>query len=155
MSEIVGVLLAAGLGTRYDPTGECLKLLQPTRSGRHAGAPIVVAAVRNLRPAVARVVVVIRPRSDPHQAQLHDLLSSEGCELVVCGRAADGMGASLADGIQAAPTCAGTSHRHMQRSITTLNSVADALRAGTRQPHGLSGTAWAPGWIFSRGRTEL
>jgi CTP:molybdopterin cytidylyltransferase MocA len=51
MSATVGVL-AAGLGTRYDPTAESLKLLQPVLTGKRAGAPIVAAAARNLRSAV-------------------------------------------------------------------------------------------------------
>lgn len=97
----VGVLLCAGLGTRYDPTGESLKLLQPVRSGAHTGIPIVVAAARNLKTAVERTLAVVRPRDHPHQPQLHDLLQREGCELVICERAAVGMGASLACGIRA------------------------------------------------------
>ena len=48
-AAIVGILLAAGLGERYDPTRECSKLLQPVSAGRHVGTPIVAAAVRNLK----------------------------------------------------------------------------------------------------------
>lgn len=133
MSEIVGVLLAAGLGTRYDPRGECLKLLQPVRKGRHAGAPVVVAAARNLRPAVGRVVAVVRPRSDPHQAQLQEQLRSEGCEVLVCDRAAEGMGTSLAHGIRASGNASAwiVALGDMPAiDPATIRSVADALRAG-------------------------
>ena len=42
------------------------------------------------------------PASDPNQAQLHDVLQQEGCELVICERANFGMGASLACGVRAA-----------------------------------------------------
>ena len=107
MSSPIGVLLAAGLGTRYDPTGQCLKLMQPVHWGKHAGVPIVAAAARNLKEAVERTLAVVRPRTEAHQSRLHDLLQKEGCELVVCEHAADGMGASLACGVRAAANASG------------------------------------------------
>jgi molybdenum cofactor cytidylyltransferase len=129
----VGVLLAAGLGARYDPSGARLKLLQPAPRGRHAGAPIVAAAARSLRSAVARTVAVVRPRDHPHQVELHELLAREGCELVICEVAEQGMGASLACGIRAT--------RDADAWIVALGdmpaiapasveAVVDALRAG-------------------------
>lgn len=133
MSGPVGVLLAAGLGTRYDPTGECLKLLQPVAAGKHAGVLIVVAAARNLSAAVERTVAVVRPRDHPHQARLHDLLQREGCELVICERAVNGMGASLACGIKtSANAVAWIIALGDMPAIdpATINAVADALRAG-------------------------
>ena len=135
--SIVGVLLAAGLGTRYDPSGECLKLLQPmqdgTRAGIHAGLPIVVAAARNLKAGAQRTLAVVRPRDDPHQLQLRDLLRREGCELVICERATDGMGASLACGINAGANAFAwiVALGDMPAiEAATINAVADALRAG-------------------------
>lgn len=129
----VGVLLAAGLGTRYDPTGECLKLLQPVPAGRHAGIPIVIAAARNLTAAVERTLAVVRPRDHPHQPQLHELLQMEGCEVVICERAAVGMGESLACGIRASANA----HAWIVAlgdmpaiEPATINAVAGALRAG-------------------------
>lgn len=132
-AAIIGVLLAAGLGTRYDPTGECLKLLQPVSTGERTGVPIVVAAARNLRKALPRTLAVVRPRSDPHQPQLHDLLQHEGCELVVCERAADGMGASLACGIRASASAAAWMVALGDMPAidpATIDAVASALRAG-------------------------
>jgi molybdenum cofactor cytidylyltransferase len=129
----VGVLLAAGLGTRYDPTGGCLKLLEPVRSGRHAGAPIVVAAARNLKPAIERTLAVVRPRDHPHQRELHGLLAHEGCELVVCERAEQGMGASLACGIRASSTADAwiVALGDMPAiAPASISAVVDALRAG-------------------------
>lgn len=129
----VGVLLAAGLGTRYDPTGQCLKLLQPTRNGKHAGLPIAVAAARNLKTAVQRIVAVVRPLHHPHQVQLHDQLRREGCELVPCADAANGIGASIACGVQA---CAQADSWLIALADMpaieprTIRSVADAIRAG-------------------------
>jgi len=132
-ATIVGVLLAAGLGRRYDPTGECLKLLQPVLAGKHAGAPNVAAAARNLSAVVERVIAVVRPRDHPHQAQLHDLLQRDGCELVICERASDGMGASLACGINAsanAVTWVIALGDMPAIDPDTGIAVADALRAG-------------------------
>lgn len=129
----VGVLLAAGLGSRYDPAGTRLKLLQPARGGRHGGIPIVAAAARNLMSAVDRTLAVVRPSNHPHQRELHALLEREGCELVDCEQADHGMGASLACGIRAS--------RDAEAWIVALGdmpaiapasigAVADALRAG-------------------------
>lgn len=132
-SSPVGVLLAAGLGSRFDPTGSSLKLLQPVRAGRHGGIPVVAAAARNLRSAVGRTLAVVRPRDHPHQRDLHALLEREGCELVICAQAEQGMGASLACGIRAS--------RDADAWIVALGdmpaiapssiaAVVDALRAG-------------------------
>jgi molybdenum cofactor cytidylyltransferase len=99
--EIVGILLAAGLGTRYDPTGRELKLLTPARRGPHVGTPIAAAAARTLLGAVPRVTAVVRPADSDAQRQLHALLRSEGCTLAVCHNADAGMSASIARGVQA------------------------------------------------------
>ncbi len=129
----VGVLLAAGLGTRYDPTGECLKLLEPVRAGLYAGDPIVVAAARNLRTAVERTLAIVRPPHHPHQTELHDLLRKEGCELVVCEQAASGMGASLACGVRASADADGWIIALGDMPAiepATISAVVQALRAG-------------------------
>jgi molybdenum cofactor cytidylyltransferase len=129
----IGVLLAAGFGKRYDPTGKCSKLLQHVPSGKHAGVPIVAAAARNLKPAVGRTLAVVRPRSDPNQHQLQDLLENEGCELVVCEHAADGMGASLACGVRAATDAGGwiVALGDMPAVQThTIDAVVQALQQG-------------------------
>ena len=129
----VGVLLAAGLGTRYDPSGRYLKLLQPTRNGKHAGYPIAVAAARNLKAAVERVIAVVRPQHHPHQPQLHGQLQQEGCELVVCAGAAEGIGASLTSGIRA---CAEAEAWLVALADmptidpSTIRTVVEALRSG-------------------------
>lgn len=133
MSPPIGVLLAAGFGKRYDPTGECLKLLQPVQAGKHAGVSIVIAAARNLNTAVERTLAVVRPRVDPHQPQLHDLLQREGCELVVCERAIVGMGASLACGVRAATNASAwiVALGDMPAiDSTVVDAVAQALLAG-------------------------
>ncbi len=88
--NIVGLLLAAGSATRFGSD----KL-------RHAlphGVAIAVQAARHLRAGVPRVIAVVRPGS----AELATALKDEGCEVVICDNAADGMGASLACAVRAA-----------------------------------------------------
>ena len=106
-SEPVGLLLAAGLGTRYDPTGRELKLLAPARRGPHLGVPMAAAAARALLAAMPRVTAVVRPADSDAQHQLHALLRSEGCTLAVCHDADAGMSASIVRGVQAEGRAAG------------------------------------------------
>lgn len=106
-ASIVGVLLAAGLGTRFNPAGERLKLLEPGANGSPAGVPIVAAAARNLKSHLARLLAVVRPLAAQHQPKLHELLRHEGCELVICTHASEGIGASLACGIRASTAANG------------------------------------------------
>ncbi|HYM48658.1 MAG TPA: nucleotidyltransferase family protein [Burkholderiaceae bacterium] len=132
-AAIVRVLLAAGLGTRYDPTGERLKLLQPVAGGPHAGVPIVAAAARNLRSNLARTFAVVRPLDDPHQPALHELLQREGCELVICEHADQGIGASLACGVRASAVADGwiVALGDMPSiNPATIDVVVNALSAG-------------------------
>lgn len=90
MKRIVGLLLAAGSASRFGSD----KL-------RHAlphGVPIAVQAARIFKLELSRVVAVVKPGS----AELVDALKEEGCEVVVCENAAEGMGASLACAVRAA-----------------------------------------------------
>ena len=88
----VGILLAAGRGKRFDPSGECDKLLALLPSG----IPVAVAAAMNLCAALPRVIAVVRPGADI----LATLLRNAGCEVVVCPQADEGMGTVLACAIQ-------------------------------------------------------
>lgn len=106
-SDPVGILLAAGLGTRYDPTGRALKLLAPTRRGPHVGVPIAAAAARTLRAALSNAIAIVRPADSDVQRQLHALLRGEGCTLAICHDADAGMSASIICGITAASGAAG------------------------------------------------
>ena len=85
--QFIGILLAAGKGARFDPSGAQDKLLQPLASGE----PIAVAAARNLLAVLPSVLAVVRPGADALAAQLRAL----GCEVTECPAAAQGMGASL------------------------------------------------------------
>ncbi len=106
-APITAVLLAAGTGRRFDASGRRLKLLEPAPSGPFSGAPIAVAAWRNLRAAMDDVLVVVRPVTSPLQQQLHQQLAAAGARLVICADAELGMGASLACGVRASMDAAG------------------------------------------------
>jgi molybdenum cofactor cytidylyltransferase len=121
LKEIVGLLLAAGAATRFGSD----KL-------RHAlphGVPMAVQSARVLRHELPRVVAVVRPGS----AELSKALTDEGCEVVVCDKASEGMGASLACAARAAGEAAGYvvalgDMPFLRR--TSIAAVRDALAGG-------------------------
>lgn len=88
----VGILLAAGRGRRFDPTGAHNKLLQPLTGG----IPVAVASARNLLSVVPRVIAVVRPAD----GGVADALRAIGCEVTVCADADSGMAASLSHAIR-------------------------------------------------------
>ena len=133
MKTIVGVLLAAGVGARFDPSGKRLKLLEPAPAGAHAGRPLAVAAALNLRAAVDEVVAVVRPIDGEPQRALHAALAQADCRLVVCEHAREGMGASAACGVRATSDAAGWLIALADMPAiapATIAAVAQALRAG-------------------------
>jgi molybdenum cofactor cytidylyltransferase len=93
---IVGILLAAGSGTRFGSH----KLLHPLSDG----TPMAVAALRNLAQGVDKIIVVVRPGD----TELTNLLAREkAAQVLPCANANQGMGASLACGVCAAPDAKG------------------------------------------------
>jgi molybdenum cofactor cytidylyltransferase len=84
---IVGILLAAGAGSRFG--GE--KLLHPLADG----VAIAAHAARNLLAVAPEAVAVVRWGDFP----LYDMLEQEGCQVVMFKDAARGMGATLAHAI--------------------------------------------------------
>jgi molybdenum cofactor cytidylyltransferase len=87
--NIVGILLAAGSGSRFGGG----KLLHPLRDG----TPIGVTSLRNLKKALPEVIAVVRAGDD----ELSDLLESEGVAVTLCEDARLGMAHSLACAIRA------------------------------------------------------
>jgi molybdenum cofactor cytidylyltransferase len=88
-----------------------------------------VQAARHLKAELDRVVAVVRPGSD----ELAAALRNEGCEVVVCENAAEGMGASLACAAREAGEADGYlvalgDMPFVRR--TTIAAVRDALAAG-------------------------
>lgn len=92
---IAGVLLAAGSGSRFGG-GKLLARLAD-------GTPVGARAARTLRAAVDRAIAVVRPGD--HDLAL--LLEAEAFEVLPFAGAAEGMGASLAFGVAAAPEADG------------------------------------------------
>lgn len=119
--NIVGLLLAAGSASRFGSD----KL---SHSLPH-GVAIAVQAARHLRVEMPRVVAVVRPGSPALAKQLLD----EGCEVVVCDNAAEGMGASLACAARAAGPAGGYLVALGDMPFVRPSSIAavrDALAAG-------------------------
>lgn len=118
---IVGVLLAAGAGSRFGGG----KLLAPLPDG----TPVGVRSARTLVGAVDRALAVVRPAD----AELGRLLEREGVELLPFLRAAEGMGASLAFGVAAAPEADGWLVALADMPFVlpgTIAAVAERIRTG-------------------------
>ena len=92
---IVGVLLAAGRGTRFGAH----KLLHPLDDGR----TLVEHAARNLTMALPTSVAVVRP----DDTALREILTGQGLSIIECPQADQGMGASIACGVAATPNADG------------------------------------------------
>jgi molybdenum cofactor cytidylyltransferase len=82
----VGILLAAGRGSRFDPTGARNKLLARLPDG----AAVVEASARNLLAVLPRVIAVV-----PAEGEAAAVLRALGCDVTVCADAGQGMAASL------------------------------------------------------------
>jgi len=87
----VGILLAAGRGRRFDPSGARNKLLHALPNGE----AVVVASARNLLAVLPRVVAVVRP----DDGGVADALRALGCDVTVCAGAGAGMAVSLVHAI--------------------------------------------------------
>ncbi len=119
--KCVGLLLAAGSATRFG--SDKLQHALPH------GVAIAVQAARHLKAAVPRVVAVVRPGAD----ETARALAAEGCEVVVCEKAAEGMGASLACAARAAGAADGYLVALGDMPFvrpSTIAAVRDALAAG-------------------------
>ena len=145
---ITGILLAAGAGKRFG--GDKLKQVLPS------GLAICVASARNLATAVDNVIAVVRPGDQA----THDLLRGEpNIKLVVCERADEGMGHSLAAAVAASPM-----NTHWVIALgdmplikpKTIRAIADAIeqRAAFAMPQ-YQGQSGHPVGIHSRFRNDL
>ena len=119
--KFVGLLLAAGSASRFGSD----KLQHPLPHG----VAIAVQAARHLIAVVPRVVAVVRPGAQDTARSL----AAEGCEVVVCDKAVEGMGASLACAARAAGAADGylvalADMPYVRPS--TIAAVRDALSEG-------------------------
>jgi molybdenum cofactor cytidylyltransferase len=92
-SSATGILLAAGYGSRFDPSGLHNKLLATLPDG----TPVVFQSARRLLSTVSRVVAVVRPGSE----KLAEVLDEAGCDVMFSIDAERGMGATLAAAVRA------------------------------------------------------
>jgi molybdenum cofactor cytidylyltransferase len=120
--NVVAILLAAGTATRFGSD----KLLHALPHE----VPIAIQAARHLKAVFGRnVLAVVRADS----IALADLLRKEGCKVVECDNAAEGMGASLACAARAAVDAEGfviaLADMPFIRS-STIEAVRDAIAAG-------------------------
>lgn len=123
--QIVGILLAAGKGTRFDPSGAHNKLMQAVKTGDK----IVVAAARTMLAALPLVIAVVRDAGNPVAAELNAL----GCDVIVCPNADQGMGASLVHALRHSLHAAGWiialgDMPYLQTA--TITALVDALAQG-------------------------
>jgi molybdenum cofactor cytidylyltransferase len=95
MTEIQGILLAAGVGKRFGSH----KLLHPLPGGELIG----VASARNLINVLPNTLAVLRQGDD----QLAEIFESLGLRIVENAKADLGMGSSLAKGIEASTQAPG------------------------------------------------
>ena len=93
--KICGILLAAGSGRRFDPSGTRNKLLTLIAGE----VPVVVAAATAMQSVLPHVIAVVPDGSGAVAAALRAL----GLDLVTCADASGGMAASLVQALRHAP----------------------------------------------------
>ncbi len=120
-SGIVGILLAAGAGSRFGGN----KLLSLLDTGMAVG----VASARHLIAGIPECLAVVKP----DDTELPPLLAAQGLSIVVNHHAGEGLGTSLACGVAAAPLATGwvIGLADMPRiQAATIALVANQLRNG-------------------------
>ncbi|MGZ5093460.1 MAG: nucleotidyltransferase family protein [Burkholderiales bacterium] len=121
LQPIIGLLLAAGSGTRFGGG----KLLYPLDDG----VAIAAHAARNLLAADLRVIAVVRPGDFP----LSDMLEQEGCQVTQSRDSVRGMGHTLAHGVAVSREAAGwvVALADMPRiRAETIKKISEALAEG-------------------------
>jgi molybdenum cofactor cytidylyltransferase len=90
--HVAGILLAAGRGRRFDPSGATNKLLATV----DGDVPVAVASARAMLAVLPTVIAVVPSAS----GKLADALREAGCEVTACADAERGMAASLVHGLR-------------------------------------------------------
>lgn len=123
--QIVGILLAAGKGIRFDPDGRHNKLLQ----GIEGGNTVATSAAAPLLSSLEKVIAIVREDHHPLATELRQA----GCVLFVCPEAESGMAASIVSGLRHTIDAAGwiIALADMPYVETeTIAALATALRDG-------------------------
>lgn len=124
--RVIGLLIAAGHGRRFDPTGRRSKLEQPVD-----GEWVAVRTARALAAGCDAVIAVLRPES----TALATALGSIGCR-VVAVTGPEGMGTSIACGARAALAETGCTQVLVQPADMPWISAATVLQIA-QTPSGL------------------
>jgi len=140
----IGILLAGGRGSRFDPSGAQNKLLARLTRGPNAGEAVAFVAARRLCAVLGRVIAVVRPQGAGAD-ELSHVLAQAGCEVLVSADATRGMGASLAAGVRHGGPAAGwvialadmpelqaATIRAVSAALVAPDSIAAACYAGQR-----------------------
>ena len=117
----VGILLAAGQGTRFGSN----KLLYPLADG----TPMAVASARTLHTVLAHCIAVVNDA----QGSVARLLAEAGLQVIANPHAPNGMGTSIACGVAASPNAGGwvIALADMPNiPARVIQSVADGLTCG-------------------------
>lgn len=121
MTEPVGILLAAGSARRFGAP----KLLHPLQDG----VPVAVASARVLQQALPNSIAVVRLGDHA----LIELLSERGLQIVENPLADEGMGTSLAAGVNATADAGGWIIALADMpwiQATTITALADRMKNG-------------------------
>jgi molybdenum cofactor cytidylyltransferase len=117
---VIGILLAAGSGTRFDPAGAQDKLLQRLPDGEL----VAVAAARHLLAVLPQVIAVVRPGA----SELAARLAAAGCSVTECPGAQQGMGASLVHALKQAQDADGWIIALADMPFVAPNTITALLR---------------------------
>jgi molybdenum cofactor cytidylyltransferase len=121
MTELVGILLAAGSAQRFGAP----KLLYPL----HDGVPVAVAAARTLLQVLPNSIAIVRPGDDT----LIELFAELGLRTLENPLADEGMGTSLAAGVNATADADGWLIALADMpwiQTTTINALVDSMKNG-------------------------
>ena len=125
LRPLTGILLAAGSGRRFDPSGHQDKLLQTLPDGQ----PVALQSALRLQQAVERLCIVV----DAGNTRLAERFRQADLPVLLCPDAADGMASSLKCALQATQDSAGWIVALADMpwvSVATLQALAAALRDG-------------------------
>lgn len=123
-----GILLAAGQGKRFDPTGQRHKLLQPLATG----LSVVETSARRLKEALPQSLAVVASDALQIQAQLRAI----PIPVYVCQDADAGMAYSIRTGLENLPATADAflivlADMPFVR-VETIRAIYDALSEGAQ-----------------------